>query len=43
MDKDPRKLINSLDKAGFEMGISAKRHPTVYLDGKRITTLPSPE
>lgn len=39
MDKDMRKLLKSLVKAGFEVKVTKKGHHAVYLEGRWVTTL----
>ena len=38
MDKETRKLIKKLRQQGFEVD-DKRRHPMVYLDGRRVYTL----
>lgn len=39
MDKDLRKLLKALVKAGFEVRVTRKGHHAVYLDDRWVTTL----
>lgn len=39
MDKDLKKLLKALVKAGFEVRVTRKGHHAVYLDGRWVTTL----
>lgn len=37
MDKDTRKLLKEAEKQGFEVRVTKRGHPMVYLNGRFIT------
>lgn len=39
MDKDLKKLLKALVKAGFEVRVTKKGHHAVYLEDRWVTTL----
>ena len=41
MNKEVKVIIRALEAQGFEVWIPKNQHPTVYRDGRRISTLPS--